>query len=769
MFGLPEYLSERCRRVNAQDIGTSGPVVVWLKSSLRTEENPAIDAARIIAHDMNLPIFIYQGIDERYPHASLRHHNMLLDASVDIHDGSNKIGVDYYLHVARKGNRQSVMKELSRQASLIVTDLFPLPPWKDWVKHVAQNAACAVLEIDCHCVVPMPVFGKSVDRPFKYRDATKRLRKARINRLWPKLEMKNQSWTGILPFEPVDIDSEIRPMKQRFNLLKKCNIDASVLPVWREKGGQYAALSRWDEFKKTGISGYARRRNKAEDADGVSRLSSAIHYGTISVMKMAREAAAFGTKSADKFLDELLIFREHAWHHCFSSPEPYGTHNLPQWARDSWRDTESDVRTVVLTTKQFEHSQSPSSLWNLCQTSLYRHGELHNNLRMTWGKATPLWTKDLQQSLTIGQHLNDKFALDGRDPSSIAGIQWCHGLFDRAFYPPMPVMGIVRKRDLETHKSRLDLGRYEQHVTRKPSNQTHPFIIIGAGFAGAFAAFLLKSYGYDVLVIDKGTIPGGRSSTKTRPEGIYNHGNGEIWNSFEQEECERTKNADQQIQEWLDGIEVLCDTKATRIVHQEHHVHVEDERGTVWKADALIVTCPIPQCYELIPDKLPDEWSRHPYHSSWTLILTNSEPAPDSLVLFRDSSIEIIRRGIDDHLSNHIILQMSSTWSDKYLEETRDSITKRVLEEIMPQLDTESKDWFVGSSIHAHRWRYARPKNTPKQAEIERITFAGDAWSEPVGTIEAAVESAKWAVAELLWSLNSTSQTKKAGYQTQLF
>ena len=87
----------------------------------------------------------------------------------------------------------------------------------------------------------------------------------------------------------------------------------------------------------------------------------------------------------------------------------------------------------------------------------------------------------------------------------------------------------------------------------------------------------------------------------------------------------------------------------------------------------------------------------------------------------------------------------------------------------MPQLDTESKDWFVGSSIHAHRWRYARPKNTPKQAEIERITFAGDAWSEPVGTIEAAVESAKWAVAELLWSLNSTSQTKKAGYQTQLF
>ena len=57
MFGLPEYLSERCKRGNTRDIGTSGPVVVWLKSSLRTEENPAIDAARIIADDLNLPLF----------------------------------------------------------------------------------------------------------------------------------------------------------------------------------------------------------------------------------------------------------------------------------------------------------------------------------------------------------------------------------------------------------------------------------------------------------------------------------------------------------------------------------------------------------------------------------------------------------------------------------------------------------------------------------------------------------------------------------------
>ena len=770
MFGLPEYLSERCIQANDHSsIVQSGPVVIWLKSSFRTEENPAIDAGRIIANKHNLPLFIYHGIDERYPHASLRHHNMLLDASVDMHHGCTKIGVDYFLHVAREGNRQSVMNELSKQASLIITDLFPLPPWKNWVKHVAEKATCPVIEIDCHCVVPMPVFGKSVDRPFKYRDATKRLRKARINNIWPKLEIKNISWKGTLPFTPVDIDAEIKPMKKRFNLLRNCDIDATVLPVWNEKGGQYSALSRWDEFKQSGLSGYARRRNKSEDPNGVSRLSAAIHYGMISVMKIARETASFGTKSADKFLDELLIFREHAWHHCYSCSDPYESHNLPQWAKESWRDTESDVRTIVLNMEQFEFSQSPSTLWNLCQTSLYRHGELHNNLRMTWGKATPLWTKSLEESMAMGQHLNDKFALDGRDPSSIAGVQWCHGLFDRAFYPPLPVMGVVRKRDIETHKSRLDLTKYEHHVLRKPSEQSHPFIIIGAGYSGAYAAYLLKSYGYDVLVLDKGTIPGGRSSTKTRPEGIYNHGNGQIWNTERLSESTTEHNADQQIHQWLEGIEVVCETKVTRISHQDQCVHVEDDNGTVWKSDALIMTCPIPQCYELISSDLPDEWASHPYDSSWTLILTHTNPAPSSLLLFEHDSIEKIRRGINDDYSNHIILQMTTLWSDKYLEESREEIIARVLKEAQTELNSESLEWISTANIHAHRWRFARPKRSPTPVRIERISFAGDAWSEPIGTIEGAVNSAKWAVAELLWDLNSNSKTKSVGYQTQLF
>ena len=112
---------------------------------------------------------------------------------------------------------------------------------------------------------------------------------------------------------------------------------------------------------------------------------------------------------------------------------------------------------------------------------------------------------------------------------------------------------------------------------------------------------------------------------------------------------------------------------------------------------------------------------------------------------------------------------MGTLWSDKYLEESRDEITERILKELETTVDSESLEWISTANIHAHRWRFARPKQTPKTVDIERISFAGDAWSEPLGTIEAAVNSAKWAVAELLWNLNSNVTTKSVGYQTKLF
>ena len=177
---LPDYLLERVESLTPHlEIEGDGPIVVWLKSSLRVNENPAVDVGRVLAHSHKLPLLIYQGIDERYPHASLRHHNMLLESSIDLDEGFRQQGLRYVLHVARRNHRPSVMKSFATQASCIITDLFPLPPWTDWTKKLANMADCPIIQVDCHCLIPMPLFGKSVDRPFKFRDATKKYRKKR--------------------------------------------------------------------------------------------------------------------------------------------------------------------------------------------------------------------------------------------------------------------------------------------------------------------------------------------------------------------------------------------------------------------------------------------------------------------------------------------------------------------------------------------------------------------------------------------------------------
>ena len=501
---LLPHLQDRTRRANQiEHLVGEGPVIVWLKSSLRVHENPAIDVGMQIANQHQKPLLIYQAIDERYPHASLRHHNMLLDGALDLQNGCKSRGLRYVLHVAREDNRQSIMQYFGGTASCIITDLFPLPPWTTWVRNVAESADCPVIEVDCHCVIPMTMFGKSVDRPFKFRDATKKLRKRLVQQSWPVIETIPVQFDGNLPFTPVNIDAEIKDIKQRINLLKHCNIDPTVFPVWQECGGEKISLARCQKFLDKNLGGYARRRNDAADPNGVSRLSAAFHYGFLSPMKVAREAATVGTKSADKYLDELLIFREHAWHHVSSVENPYCSSNLPHWAIESWNNTSDDPRLVLLGDHQIEYARSPNQLWNLCQQSLVKHGELHNNLRMTWGKAVPQWSTTLEQSLLRAQKYNDKYALDGRDPSSIAGVQWCHGLFDRPFFPSLPVMGVVRKRDLETHASRLDVAKYAEHINRSTNPECEAFIVYGNNLTECYIARVLHDNGIKVYHIPR--------------------------------------------------------------------------------------------------------------------------------------------------------------------------------------------------------------------------------------------------------------------------
>ena len=123
---------------------------------------------------------------------------------------------------------------------------------------------------------------------------------------------------------------------------------------------------------------------------------------------------------------------------------------LPAWAQQTLAKHAEDPRAHVYSPEEWEAAATHDPLWNAAQTELVRTGTIHNYLRMLWGKKVIEWSRSPEEAYRTLVHLNNKYATDGRDPSSYTGILWCFGLFDRPWPPERPVLGTVRYMSSES-------------------------------------------------------------------------------------------------------------------------------------------------------------------------------------------------------------------------------------------------------------------------------------------------------------------------------
>ena len=72
------------------------------------------------------------------------------------------------------------------------------------------------------------------------------------------------------------------------------------------------------------------------------------------------------------------------------------------------------------------------------------------------------WSPQPQQALATLIELNNKYALDGRDPNSCSGIFWVFGRYDRAWGPERKIFGKIRYMTSDNTVKKLDLKRYLQ-------------------------------------------------------------------------------------------------------------------------------------------------------------------------------------------------------------------------------------------------------------------------------------------------------------------
>ncbi|MFO1065793.1 MAG: deoxyribodipyrimidine photo-lyase [Pirellulales bacterium] len=381
---LPPHLAERSHLLRDKPtIHRGNFVLYWTHHALRTDENPALDVARLTAQKLDLPLLVYQGLSPHYRFASDRHHTFMLEGARDLQQQYRQLDISYEFSLQRHSRSDPRLKERTATAAVLVTEDFPLEPTMLWTNRLAECTTTPIILVDTACVLPSRRIGRAFDRAFEYRQATIGQYLDRIPRPWPRTDSQPKRFTG-----PIEAEFDLASIDLS-ELVAQCEIDHTVGPVHHTRGGSSAGMERWAVFQKNGLKRYADRRNSAE-IDGTSRMSAYLHYGMMSPMRLAREAHALG---AEKFLDELLIWRELAYTFCHYRPDVDSLDAIPGWARATLNAHANDPREAVYSWETTALARTGNEFWDACQRSLIKHGELHNNLRMTWGKALLDWTK----------------------------------------------------------------------------------------------------------------------------------------------------------------------------------------------------------------------------------------------------------------------------------------------------------------------------------------------------------------------------------------
>jgi len=245
------------------------------------------------------------------------------------------------------------------------------------------------------------------------------------------------------------------------------------------RGGAVAASEVLSAFIRERLPRYAEHRSDP-DADAASGLSPWLHFGHVSAHEVFRAVASRESWSPDRisdrtdgaregwwgmspeaeaFLDELVTWREIGFNRCALTDDFERWESLPEWARDTLEEHASDLREWSYDEGTFEAAATHDEVWNAAQRQLLGEGRIHNHMRMLWGKKILEWSEHPRDALRVMLHLNDRWAVDGRDPNSYNGILWCLGRYDRG-WPQRPVFGKVRSMSSEATRRKVSLERW---------------------------------------------------------------------------------------------------------------------------------------------------------------------------------------------------------------------------------------------------------------------------------------------------------------------
>ncbi len=481
-------------------------VVYWQTMARRTRYNFALEHAVAWARELERPLVVLEALRAGYPYASDRLHTFAVQGMADNAAAYAKAGVAYHAYVEPEaGAGRGLLESLGARACVVVGDEFPdffLPRMV-----AAAGAKLAALGtrleiVDGNGILPIREAGKAHVYAPQFRrlvqktgiehlawfPAEEPLKAARslpapgaaverllagVRRRWPAVP------DDVLEGTEAERDAAIA------RLVATLPIDHAVFPVASRRGGSVAAGRVIRAFFDERYGEYATRRNEPENPAN-SGLSPHLHWGFTSAHELFAEAAAkegwTPAKVAPKpngkregwwgmgpngeaLMDELITWRELGYNTAFYVKDNHTFETLPPWAQVTLTEHEGDARADVFTKDELEAGASYDALWNATQGQLLSEGRVHNYMRILWGKKFLEWTRTPQEALAFMFDINNRWALDGRNPNSTSGITWVLGRYDRPWGPERPVIGKVRPTSSEATAKKYRVKAYVERFT----------------------------------------------------------------------------------------------------------------------------------------------------------------------------------------------------------------------------------------------------------------------------------------------------------------
>lgn len=469
-------------------------VLYWMVAQRRPRRNFALERSADWARELNLPLLILEPLRAGYEWASERLHRFVIEGMAANAAYFASSCATYYPYLEPKpGAGRDLLARLAERAAVVVTDDYPGFFYPRMLEAARKHVRVRFEAVDSNGLLPLALAG---GRAFATAHSFRRFLQTELRGQLAHRPMEEPLLELKLP-RLKSLPAAVRFQYPALTHAQLCNpeqtvsglaLDRSVRPAELE-GGWIAAQWQLHRFVERKLRSYHEQRNHP-DSQATSGLSPYLHFGHISTDDVlhtvsasenwpglsdtackdgSREGFWGMSPSSDAFMEQVVTWRELAFNTAANLPRYEDYESLPEWARASLDAGAADKRSYVYDLPMLEAGHTHDIVWNAAQAELVREGRIHNYLRMVWGKKILEWSESPRVALQHMIHLNNKYALDGRDPSSYAGIMWTLGRYDRPWAPKRPIFGVIRYMSSDSARRKLDLESYL--ATFAPSRQ----------------------------------------------------------------------------------------------------------------------------------------------------------------------------------------------------------------------------------------------------------------------------------------------------------